>query len=110
MNGHDVPVVPPFDSRRRMPLHLDYRPGHAPELRDLQRRFTLRDVRSLERGIEGVDDCLIPGRFGGDCTLGHVQGPDAANPATSSSVTTATTATAVRLTAWMRLLATAADV
>jgi hypothetical protein len=27
-----------------------------------------------ERGVEGVDPCLIPGRFGGDCTLGRVQG------------------------------------
>jgi hypothetical protein len=27
-----------------------------------------------ERGVEGVDACLIPGRFGGDCTLGRVQG------------------------------------
>jgi hypothetical protein len=39
-----------------------------------------------ERGMEGVDACLIPGRFGGDCTLGRVQGCRTLNDAESAIV------------------------
>lgn len=42
-------------------------------LREEDGRYTLKTTVA-ERGIEGVDRCLIPGRFGGDCTLGRVRG------------------------------------